>query len=240
MAADETPDQPDEPRHSDPGDPCTHPWCVAVAEADANATTEERESAQRHGVSVKVLRDIRDDARPAAVAGRAGEDELRRVYGLSRHWYQEALALEAERDQARAELAEAREVCEAARRAGNARAAQLSWQRDGETARAVAAETQLAEVTRERDRWHRTHDGVLAALATANRERAEARAKVDGGEWQWGVLVTFPGGEPFEDWADDEAEARRMLGQRYLDETKQLIRRWHGPVEAVTDDGSGT
>lgn len=70
MAADET------PAHSDPGEPCTHPFCVAKAEAEASATPEERDAAQRHGVPVNVLRDIRAD-RPAAVAGRADEDVYR-------------------------------------------------------------------------------------------------------------------------------------------------------------------
>ena len=69
---DETAGQADaEPRHSDPGDPCTHPWCVAVAEANATATPEERESAQRFGVSVHVLRQIHADALPAADADAA-------------------------------------------------------------------------------------------------------------------------------------------------------------------------
>lgn len=35
----------------------------------------------------------------------------------------------------------------------------------------------LAGAIRERDRWHRTHDGVLHDLATANRERDEARGE---------------------------------------------------------------
>lgn len=125
-----------------------------------------------------------DDARPAAEAGRADEDvyagPIRAMLapysdGIGTLSYERMFAayhaagdyrrlIDAARAPLLAELAEAREVYEAAKHAGNARAAQLVWQRDGETARAAAAENQLAEVTRERD---------------------EARAKaVDGGEWK--------------------------------------------------------
>lgn len=134
-----------------------------------------------------------DDARPAAEAGRADEDvyagPIRAMLapysdGIGTLSYERMFAayhaagdyrrlIDAARAPLLAELAEAREVYEAAKHAGNARAAQLVWQRDGETARAAAAENQLAEVTRERDEARTEHTWVNAtrradALAEAN------------------------------------------------------------------------
>jgi hypothetical protein len=94
-----------------------------------------------------------------------------------------------------------------------------------------------AEAIRERDRWHRTHDGVLVALAAANRERDEARAKaVDGGEWgvQYGHQTAEVG------WVFEPRGINYATSQRpwWMGPPVPVpITFGHKAVEPVTDDG---
>ena len=82
-----------------------------------------------------------------------------------------------------------------------------------------------------------------AELGTALTE-ARARAKVDGGEWQWGVRYESTDGahESWDDWTQrrtrDYVAQYNNINSRLSKAT--LIRQWRGPVEPVTDDGSGT
>ena len=76
----------------------------------------------------------------------------------------------------------------------------------------------------------------LLTLAEANRD--EARAKVDGGKWQWGVRTTWDDGTTTDGWYRDETAAYRVAAPS--PDRNQVVRRRVGPVEQVTDDGSGT
>jgi hypothetical protein len=78
----------------------------------------------------------------------------------------------------------------------------------------------------------RTIAPLLAEVERLTRERDEVRAKVDGGEWQWGFM--HDGKFYFHGSGEQARRLGRTLGRK-------LHRRWaaYGPVEAV-GDGSGT
>ena len=66
-------------------------------------------------------------------------------------------------------------------------------------------------------------------------ELAEARAKVDGGEWQWGVRWDAYKRQPidwFDGWTEDTA---RSYAATHTGKAVTLVRRYIGPAVLVTD-----
>lgn len=144
----------------------------------------------------------------------------------------------AQRDEARATLAEANEALRVERERNTS--AELTEAREYGTAMLNEREKALAglaEVVRQRDE-------LLASLvqlkpARDREDGDEAWAKTDGGEWQWGVRWADLDGQPI-DWLQGiTADGAREYAAE-SDYGAMVVRRWVGPVELVTADGSAS
>jgi hypothetical protein len=82
----------------------------------------------------------------------------------------------------------------------------------------------------EHNRRRDERDQARAEVARLTGELDAARARTEGGEWQWGVRCV--GTE--DAWCGNLLMAR-LLVIDHEDSGAHLIRRWTGPVEPVTD-----